>query len=65
MLSGAQATTDGHAATIRALAFDPAGRYLLAGDDAKLCKVWDLCTGLCIRSMCVLPHGLTTLSAFM
>ena len=54
MLSGPEATTEGHAATVRALAFDPAGRHLLAGDDAKVCKVWDLSTGRLVRSMCVL-----------
>ena len=54
LLSGPGAPTEGHAATIRALAFDPSGRYLLAGDDAKVCRVWDLSTGRCVRSMCVL-----------
>jgi len=54
LLSGPDATAEGHAATIRALAFDPAGRHLLAGDDAKLCRVWDLSTGVCCQTMCVL-----------
>ena len=51
ILSGPDATAEGHAATIRALAFDTAGRHLLVGDDAKLCKVWDVSTGGCTQTM--------------
>ena len=61
MLSGPEAAREGHAATIRALAFDPAGRYLIAGDDAKVCRVWDLTTGGCVQSMCGLALGIACL----
>ncbi len=29
-----------HAATIRAVAFDPTGAWLLTADDSKACTLW-------------------------